>query len=247
MINKKKAVVTGGAGFIGSHFIRRFLKNHPDWEIVNFDHLTYAGNLENLRDIEKDSRYRFVKGDVADQAALEPVSNGADAIIHFAAETHVDRSIDADGAFLRTNVWGVRNVLEMVRRHKIGRYLHISTDEVYGSIERGHADENYPLEPNSPYAASKASGDLLVRAYRKTFGIPAIVVRSSNNFGPYQFPEKVIPLFITNLLEKRKYRFTARALTGAIGFMSRTTAKRLKPSLTVVRTAKSTISEAGTN
>ena len=203
-MKRKKAVVTGAAGFIGSHFIRRFLKSHPDWEVINFDKLTYAGNLANLRDIDGDSRYRFVQGDVADLPALEQVSSGADAVIHFAAETHVDRSIDADDAFLKTNVWGTRNVLEVVRRHKIQRYVHISTDEVYGSLEKGYADETFPLKPNSPYAASKASADLLVRAYQKTFGTRAVVVRSSNNFGPYQFPEKVIPLFITNLLEKKK-------------------------------------------
>ena len=197
-------VVTGGAGFIGSHFIRRFLKSHSEWNVVNFDKLTYAGNLANLRDVEENPRYRFVPGDVSDLAALEKACDNTDAIIHFAAETHVDRSIDADDAFLKTNVWGTRNVLEVVRRHKILRYVHISTDEVYGSLETAHADENFPLKPNSPYAASKASGDLLVRAYQNTFGVHAVIVRSSNNFGPYQFPEKVIPLFITNLLEKKK-------------------------------------------
>ncbi len=203
-MNRSKLVVTGGAGFIGSHFIRRFLKTHSDWEVVNFDKLTYAGNPANLRDIEKDSRYRFVKGDICDFGALSAVAEGAKALIHFAAETHVDRSIDDDLAFLRTNITGTRTVLEVVRRLQIPRYVHVSTDEVYGSIEKGAADESYPLKPNSPYAASKASGDLFVRAYQKTFRTPAILVRSSNNFGPFQFPEKVIPLFITNLLEKKK-------------------------------------------
>ena len=200
----KKVLVTGGAGFIGSHFVRRFLKTHSDWGVVNFDKLTYAGNPANLRDLEGHPRYFFVRGDVCDLAALEKAGEGADALIHFAAETHVDRSIDDDVDFLQTNILGTRNVLEIVHRFKIPRYLHISTDEVYGSIEKGRADETSPLRPNSPYAASKTSADLLVRAYQNTFGTPAIIVRSSNNFGPFQYPEKVIPLFITNLLEKKK-------------------------------------------
>ena len=200
----KRILVTGGAGFIGSHFIRRFLSNHTDWELVNFDKLTYAGNPANLADVEKNPRYRFVQGDICDRQALEKTASGVQALIHFAAETHVDRSIDDDQNFLNTNVLGVRNVLEIIRRFKIPRYLHISTDEVYGSIPNGKATELFDLRPNSPYAASKAAGDLLVRAYRETFGIPAVIVRSSNNFGPCQYPEKVIPLFITNLLEKKK-------------------------------------------
>lgn len=200
----KRLLVTGGAGFIGSHFLRRFLKSHSDWEGVNFDKLSYAGNLANLRDLEDHSRYSFIQGDVCDLAALEKASANVDAIVHFAAETHVDRSIDDDSDFLRTNVLGTKNILEIVRRFKITRYLHISTDEVYGSIEKGRADETFSLRPNSPYAASKASADLLIRAYQKTFGIPAVIVRSSNNFGPFQYPEKMIPLFITNLLEKKK-------------------------------------------
>jgi dTDP-glucose 4,6-dehydratase len=206
----KRILITGGAGFIGSHFVRRFLKTHPDWQVTNFDKLTYAGNPENLRDVEKNPRYRFVKGDVCDLLALEKVCQEMDAVIHFAAETHVDRSIEDDRDFLRTNIWGTHNLLEMVRRFKISRYVHISTDEVYGSIERGDASEDFPLAPNSPYAASKAAGDLLVRAYQKTYRIPALILRSSNNFGPYQYPEKVIPLFITNLLEKKKVPLYAR-------------------------------------
>ena len=203
-MSRSRLVVTGGAGFIGSHFIRRFLKTHPDWEVVNFDKLTYAGNLANLRDVEKEARYRFIKGDICDFDSLSASAKGAKAVVHFAAETHVDRSIDDDLAFLRTNITGTRTVLEVVRRLQIPRYVHISTDEVYGSIEKGLADEAFALKPNSPYAASKASGDLFVRAYQKTFGTPAVLVRSSNNFGPFQYPEKVIPLFITHLLDKKK-------------------------------------------
>lgn len=203
-MSPKRVLVTGGAGFIGSHFLRRFLKSHSDWEVVNFDKLTYAGNLANLRDLENHPSYSFLRGDVCDLEALEKASEGAGAVIHFAAETHVDRSIEDDLDFLRTNILGTRNILEVVRRFKIARFLHISTDEVYGSVEQGRADETFPLRPNSPYAASKTSADLLVRAYQNTFGTPAIIVRSSNNFGPFQYPEKVIPLFITNLLEKKK-------------------------------------------
>lgn len=200
----KKILITGGAGFIGSHFVRRFLTTHPDWEVINFDKLTYAGNSANLKDVQESPRYRFVKGDVCDLNALMRTSEGADGLIHFAAETHVDRSIDGDDDFLRTNIMGTRSVLETVRKNKIKRYIHVSTDEVYGSLDTGEADETYPLEPNSPYAASKAAGDLLIRAYRNTFGLQAMIVRPSNNYGPYQFPEKVIPLFITNLLEEKK-------------------------------------------
>ncbi len=200
----KKAVVTGGAGFIGSHFVRRFLKTYPDWEVVNYDKLTYSGNPANLADLRENRRYQFIRGDICDSEALGKVCEGAEVIFHFAAETHVDRSIDNDESFIRTNVFGVRNLLDTVRRLRIPRLIHVSTDEVYGSIEKGWASEDSPLAPNSPYAASKAAGDLLVRAYQKTYGVPAIVVRSSNNFGPYQYPEKVIPLFITNLLEGKR-------------------------------------------
>jgi dTDP-glucose 4,6-dehydratase len=199
----KKLLVTGGAGFIGSHFIRGFLKNHSEWELINVDKLTYAGNLANLSDIKAQPRYHFVQGDICGDD-LPPLCRGVDAVVHFAAETHVDRSIDDDQNFLKTNIWGTRNLLEAIRRFKIPRYIHISTDEVYGSIDRGQASESSPLLPNSPYSASKAAGDLLVRAYRETYGIPAVIIRSSNNFGPNQFPEKIIPLFITHLLEKKK-------------------------------------------
>lgn len=201
-MKKGKLLVTGGAGFIGSHFLRRFLKSHPDWEVLNFDRLSYAGNLANLQDLEGHPRYHFVQGDICDFEALEKACEGVVAVLHFAAETHVDRSIEDNQEFLRTNIWGTRNLLELVRRLEIPRFIHISTDEVYGSIEEGEAPETHPLCPNSPYAASKAAGDLLVRAYQKTFGIPALIVRSSNNFGPFQYPEKVIPLFITQLLQR---------------------------------------------
>ena len=203
-MKRRRLVVTGGAGFIGSHFVRRFLKTHPDWEVVNFDKLTYAGNLANLKDVEGEARYTFIQGDVCDRQALEKVCVGVEALIHFAAETHVDRSIEEGDEFLKTNIFGTRNILEIVRRGKVRRFVHISTDEVYGSLIRGSADETFPLKPNSPYAASKTAGDLLIQAYQNTFGTPAILVRSSNNFGPFQYPEKVIPLFITNLLEKKR-------------------------------------------
>lgn len=206
----KKLLVTGGAGFIGSHFVRRFLNTHPDWEVVNFDKLTYAGNPANLRDVESNPRYHFIRGDICDPAALANACQAIDAVVHFAAETHVDRSIEDGEAFLRTNIAGTRNLLEAVRRFEIQRYLHVSTDEVYGSIEEGKAMETSLLQPNSPYASSKAAGDLFVRAYQKTYGLPAVILRSSNNFGPYQYPEKVIPLFITNLLEKKKVPLYAR-------------------------------------
>lgn len=207
---RRKVLVTGGAGFIGSHFIRRFLRTHADWEVINFDKLTYAGNLANLRDFDSHSRYRFVQGDVCEFREIEKVCPGVDAVVHFAAETHVDRSIDNDENFLKTNIFGTRNLLEAVRHLKIPRFVHISTDEVYGSLEKGFASETYPLQPNSPYAASKAAGELLVRAYHKTFGVGALIVRSSNNFGPFQYPEKVIPLFMTHLLEKKKVPLYSR-------------------------------------
>lgn len=206
----KKVLVTGGAGFIGSHFIRRFLGTHADWEVVNFDKLTYAGNQANLRDFDSHPRYRFVRGDICQPREIEKACAGVDAVVHFAAETHVDRSIDNDENFLKTNTLGTRNLLETVHRLKIPRLIHISTDEVYGSIEKGSASETFPLQPNSSYAASKAAGDLLVRAYQKTFGVNALIIRSSNNFGPFQYPEKVIPLFITHLLEKKKVPLYSR-------------------------------------
>src|SRR3989338_7410717 len=200
----KTLFVTGGCGFIGSNFIRNFLASHTDWAVVNFNKLTYSGNPQNLRDVEKSPRYRFIQGDICDAAAVCAGMKGAEAAIHFAAETHVDRSIDAALEFIRTNVSGAQVMLDAARECSLRRYLHISTDEVYGSAVKGSFDEDAPLKPNSPYSASKAGGDLLVRSHRETYGFPAIVIRSSNNYGPYQFPEKVIPPFITNLLEGKK-------------------------------------------
>ena len=201
-----KILVTGGAGFAGSNFIRLILKKYPNYQVVNLDKLTYAGNLENLKDIEGNSNYQFVKGDIADQRTVFKICrNGRiDAIVNYAAETHVDRSILDPDAFVKTDVIGTYNLLEAVKQFAIGKMVQISTDEVFGSIEKGKFNENSPLEPNSPYSASKASGDLLCRAYAKTYSLPVIVTHSCNFYGPYQYPEKLIPLFITNLLEGKK-------------------------------------------
>jgi dTDP-glucose 4,6-dehydratase len=198
-----RLVVTGGAGFIGSNFVRMMLRRHDDLEIVVLDKLTYAGNLENLRDVEPDERYTFVKGDICDAAVVGEVVRGADAVVNFAAETHVDRSISGPQDFIRTDVLGTHTLLEAVRELGIARYLQISTDEVYGSTETGSFDEECPLSPSSPYSASKAAADLLVLAYRRTYGTPVLVTRSSNNYGPWQYPEKVVPLFITNAIDDR--------------------------------------------
>ncbi len=196
-----KLLVTGGLGFIGSNFIRYFLKRYPDASIVNLDKKTYAGNPANLAEFARDPRYRWVRADIADAKAVDRCMKGASAVVHFAAESHVDRSIlDASG-FLKTNVLGTQVLLDAALRHKLGRFLHVSTDEVYGSVEEGFSREDDPLEPNSPYAASKAASDLLVRSYIVTHGLPALITRASNNFGPYQYPEKAIPLLITNLME----------------------------------------------
>jgi dTDP-glucose 4,6-dehydratase len=198
-----KLLVTGGAGFIGSNFVRHVLATHPGDSIVNLDKLTYAGNLENLRDVESDPRYRFVKGDICDGPVVREAMRGADAVVHFAAETHVDRSNRGADDFLRTNVTGTFTLLEAARELRIGRFLAVSTDEVYGSIAEGAAREGDPLNPSNPYSASKAAADLLARAYWTTHRLPVLITRSSNNFGPYQYPEKVIPLFVTNALEDR--------------------------------------------
>ncbi|MFH1721107.1 MAG: dTDP-glucose 4,6-dehydratase [Candidatus Altiarchaeota archaeon] len=199
-----KLLVTGGAGFIGSNFIRHMLDKYSDYEIVNLDKLTYAGNLENLRDIEGNPRYRFVKGDICDKKVVEKSTKDCEAIINFAAETHVDRSIIDAGSFVHTDVFGTYRLLEAARKYDIETYLQISTDEVYGSIEEGSFKEGDVLEPNSPYSASKGGAELLIRSYNVTYGLPTLVTRSSNNYGPYQYPEKVIPLFITNLIEGKK-------------------------------------------
>jgi dTDP-glucose 4,6-dehydratase len=198
-----KILVTGGAGFIGSNFVRYVLQHQPGDAVINLDKLTYAGNLENLRDVEADPRYRFVHGDVGDPGLVREVMDGVDAVVHMAAETHVDRSNLAADEFLRTNVNGTYTVLEAARERRVGRFVQVSTDEVYGSMARGHAREADPLRPSNPYSASKAAADLLACAYWTTHKLPVVITRSSNNFGPYQFPEKIIPLFITNALEDR--------------------------------------------
>ncbi|MGH2794120.1 MAG: dTDP-glucose 4,6-dehydratase, partial [Actinomycetota bacterium] len=198
-----RLLVTGGAGFIGSNYVRWVLRERPNVELTNYDLLTYAGNLENLRDIEEGNRYRFVKGDICDSVLLDEVLPGHDAIVNFAAESHVDRSIDWAAEFVRTNMLGTNALLEAARRHGTPRYLQVSTDETYGSIDVGSFQEEDRLDPSSPYSASKAGGDMLVRAYHRTYGLPVLITRGSNTYGPYQYPEKVIPLFVTNLLEDK--------------------------------------------
>lgn len=195
-------MITGGCGFIGSNFIRYLLDSDPEVSIVNFDCLTYAGNLDNLIDLADDPRYRFVRGDITDRRAVrQAVATGFGAIINFAAESHVDRSIHNSGPFVRTNILGTQILLDAVREYHVPRYVQISTDEVYGSLgPTGYFAEDTALSPNSPYSASKAAADMLVKSYVHTFGIPAVITRCSNNYGPYQFPEKLLPLFIMNLL-----------------------------------------------
>src|SRR6058998_3759932 len=194
-------LVTGGCGFIGSNFVRHLLDSDPSVDVINFDALTYAGNLANLSDLAANKRYTFVRGDVADRDAVRRVvKQGISGIIHFAAESHVDRSIQDSGPFVVTNVLGTQVLLDAAKEFKVPRYLQISTDEVYGTLgPTGAFTEETPLAQNSPYAASKASADLLVRSYVHTFGLNAVTTRCSNNYGPYQFPEKLIPLFIMNL------------------------------------------------
>jgi dTDP-glucose 4,6-dehydratase len=200
-----KLLVTGGAGFIGSHYVRSVLTGawggaEPD-QVVVLDKLTYAGNLENLAPVAGDDRLRIVEGDILDRAVVDELMADADAVVHLAAESHVDRSIIGAPEFVMTNVVGTQVLLESAVAHGVERFVHVSTDEVYGSIEEGSWDEEQPLQPNSPYSASKASSDLLVRAYHRTHGLPVCITRCSNNYGPYQFPEKVVPLFVTNLMD----------------------------------------------
>lgn len=197
-----KILVTGGAGFIGSNFIRHLLAARPSTHVVNFDKLTYAGNLRNLTEVSKNPRYSFIKGDICDAKSVASAMFGCDAIIHFAAESHVDRSIDEPYASLRTNFHGTFTLLQAARAKGIPRFLHISTDEVYGDIPPLHySDEHAPLRPNNPYAASKAGADLLVGSFARTYNYSAIIARPSNNYGPYQFPEKFIPLMIASALD----------------------------------------------
>jgi len=198
-------LVTGGLGFIGSNFVRLAVRERPDLEIVNLDAMTYAGNPANLRDVEGEPRYRFVHGDICDPAAVrDAIGTGVDAIVNFAAETHVDRSILDPEQFLRTDILGTHVLLEAVRARSIPRYLQVSTDEVYGDVAAGESIESDPLRPRSPYSASKAGGDLQVLAYWTTFGVPVLITRGSNTYGPYQYPEKLIPLFITNLIDDQQ-------------------------------------------
>ncbi|ADD08068.1 dTDP-glucose 4,6-dehydratase [Candidatus Aciduliprofundum boonei] len=201
-----KILVTGGAGFIGSNCIHYLLNKYEDIEIVNYDVLSYGSNLENLRDVEKDKRYKFIKGDIADREKLEEVIKSEEIayIINFAAETHVDRSISSPLSFINTNVVGVATLLEMARKYDIDRLVHISTDEVYGDIVEGSFKEGDRLSPSSPYSASKASADLIVKSYVRTYGIDAVITRCSNNYGPYQFPEKLIPKTIIRALKGLK-------------------------------------------
>ncbi|MBI2971120.1 MAG: dTDP-glucose 4,6-dehydratase [Candidatus Aenigmarchaeota archaeon] len=203
-----KILVTGGCGFIGSHFIRRLLMegNNDKIKIINMDKLTYAGNPNNLKDVKSDKRYKFIKADICGRRAVEKCMKGTDIIVHFAAETHVDRSIIDAGSFVRTDVLGTCVLLESARKAGVEKFVHISTDEVYGSVEKGRFRENDAVMPNSPYAASKAGGELLARSYFVTHGLPVVIVRSSNNYGPFQHPEKFIPHSITNLLRGRNIR-----------------------------------------
>lgn len=197
-------LITGGCGFIGSNFIHLILEKYSDVDILNLDKLTYAGNLENLKSVENDSRYSFVKGDIADIEKLQELfSSDIDIVVNFAAETHVDRSISSGDSFIQTNVIGTHNLLKFSRKYDC-KFVQISTDEVYGSRKEGYFDENDMLDPSSIYSASKVSSEMLVNSYKKTYGLETIITRSSNNFGPFQFPEKLIPRFITNLLQNKK-------------------------------------------
>jgi dTDP-glucose 4,6-dehydratase len=202
-----KLLVTGGAGFIGSNFILYWIKNHPEDQIVNFDKLTYAGNLENLKSVEKNSNYKFIKGDITNAAEVNTAMVGVETVVHFAAESHVDRSIMEPAAFVLTNVVGTQVLLDAALKNNVSRFHHISTDEVFGALEldsKEKFNEDTKYDPHSPYSASKAGSDHLVRAYFDTFKLPITITNCSNNFGPYHFPEKMIPLAITNVLEGKK-------------------------------------------
>ncbi|PIU78906.1 MAG: dTDP-glucose 4,6-dehydratase [Candidatus Moranbacteria bacterium CG_4_10_14_3_um_filter_44_15] len=201
-----KMLVTGGAGFIGSNFVRYILKKYPDYQVINLDLLTYAGNLENLKDVEKNLNYKFVKGDIADKNLVNELVKDIDIIVNFAAESHVDRSILDSAAFIHTNVIGTHNLLEAAKNNGLKRFHHVSTDEVYGHLgpKNPPFNEKTPYAPRSPYSASKAAADHLVNAYFNTYNLPTTISNCSNNYGPYQFPEKLHGLFITNLLEGKK-------------------------------------------
>ena len=240
-------LVTGGCGFIGGNFVRRILAAEPDVTVVNFDALTYAGNLANLADLAGHPRYHFVKGDVTDRDAVRDAFRlGVRHVVHFAAESHVDRSIQDSGPFVRTNVLGTQVLLDAAREFAVERFVQVSTDEVYGSLgPTGLFTEETPLAPNSPYSASKAAADLLVLSYAHTFGLPVLITRCSNNYGPYQFPEKLIPLFVTNLTARRsRCPSTATAARSATGFTSATTARPSTASGATAAPARSTTSAA---
>ncbi len=200
-----RMLVTGGAGFIGSHYVRRVLDDawgtRPPDRVVVLDKLTYAGTLTNLEEVRSDARFSFVHGDILDRELVDELMTTVDVVVHFAAESHVDRSIAGATAFVETNVVGTQTLLDAALARGVDRFVHVSTDEVYGTIAHGSWDETYPLEPNSPYSASKASSDLIARAYHRTHGLPVCITRCSNNYGPHQFPEKIIPLFVTNLID----------------------------------------------
>jgi len=199
-LNGSRVLVTGGAGFIGSNFVHAFLGSFPDSHVVVLDALTYAGRRENLDDLPARS-LTFIHGDVRDPDAVARAMNGCDRVVNFAAESHVDRSIEAPGEFIQTDVYGVFVLAEEARRRKVARFIQVSTDEVYGEVLEGHAGEDWPLMPRSPYAASKAGGDRLAYAYFTTYGLPVVVTRCANNYGPRQYPEKLVPLFITNAID----------------------------------------------
>ena len=200
----KKFLITGGAGFIGSNFIRFILDKYPDCNVTNLDKITYAGNLDNLKDINNNKNYTFVKGDVCDLKLVNNLIQDMDIVVHFAAETHVDRSIIDAGVFVKTDVFGTFSLLSAAKNNRIEKFIHISTDEVYGSIYKSFANEESPLMPTNPYSASKAGADRLAYSYFAAFKVPVIIARSSNNFGPYQHVEKLIPLFVTNSVENKK-------------------------------------------
>lgn len=200
----QRYLITGGAGFIGSNFIHYLFEKYNDVEIINLDKLTYAGNLDNLKNLEQRANYKFVKGDICDSKIIEELMKDCDYVINFAAESHVDRSIGAPDDFIRTDVYGTFVLLEIARKYSTKKFIQISTDEVYGSIENGSFRETDPLMPSSPYSASKAGADRLAYSYYVTYNLPVIITRCSNNFGPYQYPEKLIPLFITNAIEDRQ-------------------------------------------
>lgn len=197
----KTILITGGAGFIGSNFVHYMLNKYSEYKLIVLDALTYAGNRENLADVEADERFSFYHGNICDSAIVNQLVPQVDAVVNFAAETHVDRSIHEAGTFIDTDIKGTFVLLEAAKRYNIEKFLHISTDEVYGSIEQGSFKESDILQPNSPYSSSKAGADLLVRSYHQTFGLPTLITRSSNNYGPYQYPEKLIPLFVTNAID----------------------------------------------